>query len=88
MVGQKADRFELMIVEQVGLIDDEHGVSAAFGVFVLLLATAMLYLKLITGEGWVSTATWTLTVVVLGLPAGVLATGWTAQAVVKASKSP
>ncbi|BCI83256.1 hypothetical protein MTY66_48810 [Mycolicibacterium sp. TY66] len=33
MVGQKADRFELMIVEQVGLIDDEHGVSAAFGVF-------------------------------------------------------
>ena len=33
VVGEQPDRFELMIVEQVGLIDDEHGVSAAFGVF-------------------------------------------------------
>ena len=32
VVGQKPDGFELVIVEQVGLIDDEHGVAATFGV--------------------------------------------------------
>ena len=33
MIGQQSDRFELMVVEQMGFIDDEHGVAAAFGVF-------------------------------------------------------
>ena len=33
VVGQQPDRFELMVVEQVGFVDDEDGVAAPFGVF-------------------------------------------------------
>jgi hypothetical protein len=32
VVGQQPDGFELLVVEQVGFLD-EHGVAAAFGVF-------------------------------------------------------
>ena len=33
MVGPQPDRFELVGVEQVGLVEDQHGVATAFGVF-------------------------------------------------------
>jgi hypothetical protein len=33
VVGEHADGFELGVVEQVGLVDDQDGDAAAFGVF-------------------------------------------------------
>jgi hypothetical protein len=33
VIGQQPDRFELMVVEQVGLVDDQYRVAAPFGVF-------------------------------------------------------
>jgi hypothetical protein len=32
VVGQQPDRFELVVVEQVGFVDDQHGITSAFGV--------------------------------------------------------
>ena len=33
VVGQQSDRFELLVIQQVGFVDDQHGVAAPFGVF-------------------------------------------------------
>ena len=33
MVGEQADGLELVVIEQVGLVDDDDGGAAALGVF-------------------------------------------------------
>ena len=33
MVGEHPDRFQLVVVEQVGFVDDQDGGAAAFGLF-------------------------------------------------------
>lgn len=60
-------------------------VEIGFALFVICAATGLLFIGRLDAASWVSTTTWTTAVYFLKQPAGVFATGWTAQALVKAN---